>query len=162
MQMKGRIGVAVSMIALACAHGAWAADPVLPDLPSCTRAAAPDDAGVVATPGGFMLVHPRNADLPDDYTGCKTLWMMDVDPVPWRWATLWFLDGRLQRVVTTLKDAPAPRVCDMPGITLPAGYASAPACDGVDDHPWIALRLPSWPRACATDTAPAVCGRAPE
>ncbi|WP_155944510.1 hypothetical protein [Pseudoxanthomonas sp. Root630] len=150
------------MSALACGGSARAVEAVLPDLPSCMRAPAPDDAGVVATPGGFMLVHPRNADLPDDYTGCKTLWVMDVDPVPWRWATLWFRDGRLQRVVSTLKDAPAPRICDMPGVVLPAGYAPAPACEGLDDHPWVSLRLPSWPRVCANDTPPAVCDKEPE
>ena len=152
----------MTMSALACAGDAWAVEPSLPDLPSCARVAAPDDAGVVATPGGFMLVHPRSADLPDDYTGCKTLWVMDVDPAPWRWATLWFRGGRLQRVVSHSRDAAAPRVCDMPGATPPAGHASAPACEGLDDHPWIALRLPSWPRACAAENPPAICEGAPE
>jgi hypothetical protein len=150
------------MAAMACMAGAHAAEPGLPDAASCTGATAPGDAGLVATPGGFMLVHPRNADLPDDYTGCKTLWVMDVDPAPWRWATLWFRGGRLQRVVSHSRDAAAPRVCDMPGATPPAGHASAPACEGLDDHPWIALRLPSWPRACAAENPPAICEGAPE
>ena len=89
-----RMKVAVlAMIALACAAGARPTQPGLPDLPSCAHASVPENAGVVATPGGFMLVHPRNADLPDDCTGCKTLWVMDVDPEPWHWATLWFRDG---------------------------------------------------------------------
>lgn len=160
--MKCRVWGAMALVALACMQAAHAAQPGLPEVPSCTLATAPDDAGLVATPGGFMLVHPRNADLPDDYTGCKTLWVMDVDPAPWRWATLWFRDGRLQRVVSTLKGAPAPRVCDMPGVTLATGYAPAPACEGLDDHPWVSLRLPSWPRACAGDAPPAVCEKEPE
>ena len=109
-----------------------------------------------------MLVHPRNADLPDDYTGCKTLWVMDLDPEPWHWATLWFRDGRLQRVVSTSRDASAPHACDMPGMALPEGIAPAPVCEGLDDHPWVGLRLPSWPRACAGDMPPAVCEGQPE
>ena len=152
----------LAMIALACADGARATQPGLPDLPSCAHASVPENAGVVATPGGFMLVHPRNADLPDDYTGCKTLWVMDVDPEPWHWATLWFRDGRLQRVVSTSRDASAPHACDMPGMALPEGFAPAPACEGLDDHPWVGLRLPSWPRACAGDVPPAVCEGEPE
>lgn len=160
--MNRWMSAAMALSALACVGDACAAEPFLPDLPSCARGAAPDGAGMVATPGGFMLVYPRNADLPDDYTGCKTLWVMDVDPAPWRWATLWFRDGRLQRVVSMSKGTPAPRVCDMPGATLPTGYAPAPACEGLDDHPWVSLRLPSWPRACAGDAPPAVCEKEPE
>ena len=159
--MKRRVSGVGAMAAMACMAGAHAAEPSLPDVPSCSSTTAPDDAGLVATPGGFMLVHPRNADLADDYTGCKTLWVMDVDPAPWRWATLWFRDGRLQRVVSGSRDA-APRVCDMPGAMLPAGYAAAPVCEGLDEHPWIALRLPSWPRACAAENPPAACEGAPE
>ena len=125
--MKRILEAALAMIALACADGARATQPGLPDLPSCAHASVPENAGVVATPGGFMLVHPRNADLPDDYTGCKTLWVMDLDPEPWHWATLWFRDGRLQRVVSTSRDASAPHACDMPGMALPEGFAPAPA-----------------------------------
>lgn len=160
--MKRILEAALAMIALACAGGAGATPPGLPDVPSCAHASVPEDAGLVATPGGFMLVHPRNADLPDDYTGCKTLWVMDVDPEPWHWATLWFRDGRLQRVVSTSRDTPAPRACDMPDMALPEGFAPAPVCEGLEGHPWVALRLPSWPRACAGDAPPAVCGGEPE
>ena len=160
--MKCRVWGAIALVALASMQAAHAAQPGLPEAASCTHATAPDDAGLVATPGGFMLVHPRNAELPDDYTGCKTLWVMDVDPTPWRWARLWFRNGRLQRVVSATRDASAPRVCDMPGAAPPVGHAPAPACEGLDDHPWIALRLPSWPRACAAESPPVACEGAPE
>lgn len=140
-----------------------AAGTALPDLPSCALPRPPASAGVVATPGGFMLVHPRNADLPDDYSGCKTLWVMDVDPEPWRWATLWFREGRLQRVASWRRgSSQAVHVCDMPGAAVPVGMAPAPACEGVADHPWMALHLPSRPRACASDAPPAACEGEPE
>lgn len=86
MRMKHGMPVAVVLAATVCAGGARAGESVLPDALSCTRTMAPEEAGVVATPGGFMLVHPRNADLSDDYVVCKTLW---------------FREGLLQRMAST-------------------------------------------------------------
>lgn len=45
----------------------------IPAGPTCTVDRPPPDAGLYATPGGFLMVHPRNAALSDGYTGCKTL-----------------------------------------------------------------------------------------
>jgi hypothetical protein len=136
---------------------------LLPADPSCALLDAPADAGAVVTPGGFLLVHPRNAQLPARYSGCKTLWIMDTEPAARRWSTLWFREGRLQRAVLWQRDAPqdVDRVCDMPGGTPPGATAAEP-CTGVEGNELMGLLLPSWPRACTVDTTLAACAGAPE
>lgn len=136
---------------------------LFPSDPSCAVLHAPPEAGAVVTPGGFLLVHPRNARLPAHYSGCKTLWIMDTDPAPRRWSTLWFREGRLQRAVLWQREAPqvVDRVCDMPGGTPPGATAAEP-CTGVEGNALMALFLPSWPRACTVDTTLAACAGEPE
>lgn len=128
-----------------------------PAEPSCQAMEVPADAGTVVTPGGFMLVHPRNDRIVDDYTGCKTLWIYDDPEVPRRWATLRFVRGELVRAVIWRRDAQdvADRVCDRPA------SAQAPDCSGVEGNELVALRLPSWPRACMTDPDREECAQDP-
>lgn len=129
--------------------------PWFPGDPSCHVNTPPADAGAVVTPGGFMLVHPRNDRLAADYDGCKTLWIFDEAPdKPRRWATLLFAQGQLQRAVIWRRDASdiADRVCDRSG---------ADPCTGIDDNELVALRLPSWPRVCMNDPGRKECREDP-
>lgn len=163
-RVEGGWRIAVALALVLASAAAQAARAAAPESSACALQAPPEDAGAVATPGGFLLVYPRNAHLPDDYTGCKTLWVMDVDPQPWRWATLWFVDGRLQRVASWRRDSRGEPdlTCTMPGVAPAPGMAAAPVCEGLEDHPWAALRLPSWPRACIGDAPPPACEGEPE
>ncbi len=131
------------------AGSAFAAENQAPGLPlqaSCQLMDAPADAGAVATPGGFMLVHPRNDRIIDGYSGCKTLWIYDDPDVPRRWATLLFERGRLMRAIIWRRDAPdrADRVCDR-------SRPDFEPCSGVEGNELVALRLASWPRVCMSD-----------
>jgi hypothetical protein len=68
------------------------------DAAHCALTAAPPDAGIAATPGGFVMVFPRNAALSDEYTGCKVMWIVDTDQLR-RFATLYFIGGKLKTAV---------------------------------------------------------------
>ena len=68
----------------------------IPDAPNCKIEQPPPDAGAYATPGGFLLVHPRNVHLTDDYTGCKVLWIVDAPDRFHRLMTLYFERGKLR------------------------------------------------------------------
>lgn len=152
----GSIGLAALMaigsIHTAVAIAAENASPGFPADPSCQRTEPPADAGAVATPGGFMLVHPRNNRIHDDYSGCKTLWIYDDPDVPRRWATLLFERGLLIRAIVWDRDAPdrADRVCDRRS-------SGSEACGGVEGNELVALRLASWPRVCMSDPARKEC-----
>ena len=156
---------------LLCALAAWAVDAqaatvfdfVPRDAAHCALGAPPADAGLAATPGGFVIVYPRNAALGAKYTGCKSMWV-DANPGDWqRLATLYFEDGQLRRVVA--HDARAGGAirgaCGFPlGNSLTPGAPSGvadPACAGVRDEPFYGLHLPTWPRACATQPDRAAC-----
>lgn len=146
----GPVGLTVLMaIGSIHAPAAIAAENTAPDFPadpSCQRMEPPGDAGAVATPGGFMLVHPRNDRIRDDYSGCKTLWIYDDPDMPRRWATLLFQRGRLIRAVIWHRDAPdrADRVCDR-------SRPDSEPCSGMEGNELVALRLASWPRVCMSD-----------
>jgi len=132
------------------------------DAAHCALAAPPADAGIAVTPGGFVIVHPRNAALGAKYTGCKTMWA-DANPGTWkRFATLYFEEGQLRRVVAQdPRDGSIRGACGLPlGHSLPPHGASDvedTACEGVRDEPFYGLRLPTWPRACATQPDRPVC-----
>ncbi len=49
--------------------------------------APPEAAGIAATGGGFLMVHPRNDAIGDRYTGCKVVRVVDTDQMR-RLATL--------------------------------------------------------------------------
>jgi hypothetical protein len=68
----------------------------IPDAPNCAVEQPPPDAGAYATPGGFLLVHPRNAGLTDGYTGCKVLWVVDAPDRFHRLMVLYFERGKLR------------------------------------------------------------------
>jgi hypothetical protein len=68
----------------------------IPAGPNCTIDQPPADAGAYVTPGGFLLVYPRNASLPDDYTGCKMAWVVDAPDRFHRLMILYFERGKLR------------------------------------------------------------------
>jgi hypothetical protein len=125
--------------------------------PNCSIKEPPQSAGAYATPGGFLLVHPRNAELRDDYTGCKSLWVVDAPDRFNRLMTLYFEGGKLRVVVAYdgRGESDAPRAT----CTLPAG---GPACEGVEGNELAALRLATWPRSCMSDPDAAVCAKDPD
>jgi len=129
----------------------------------CALTAPPAQAGIAGTPGGFVMVFPRNDALTDNFSGCKLLWVVDVDRMR-RFATLYFRNGKLAIAI-------AHEVRDSTGAiagacALPEGKSLLPnsgrqisdaACKGFTEDSFYALRLPTWPRSCLTDTRAAVC-----
>jgi hypothetical protein len=155
---------AVGLLVLACRVQAGdAPGPWFPDDPSCRLLQAPDDAGAVVTPGGFLLVHPRNDRLPPGYSGCKTLWIDDEPGAPRRWSTLLFEHGRLRRSVLWQRDAQeiADRVCDVPGSGAPPLPQPQAPCSGIDGNELVALHLASYPRICTTQPDRKECRQDP-
>jgi len=129
----------------------------------CTLAPPPAQAGIAVTPGGFVLVFPRNDAITDRYTGCKQMWVVDGTTMR-RFATLYFKNG-------TLAVAAAHDVRDSAGtMTAACAFPEAKSllpskgqqatnagCKGFSGDAFYALRLPTWPRSCMTDTRAAVC-----
>lgn len=172
MRHRWRFAPAPALAAALLVPAAASAAPRLADLvpaaPHCQLAAAPPDAGLAVTPGGFVLVHPRNAALPANYSGCKSLWV-DAEPGRYaRFATLVFERGRLIRAIAHDPRAGGAIVgaCAYPGGTslMPGDDPRAPAraCDGADREPFYGLRLATWPRRCAADPDAAICRGDPE
>ena len=78
-----------------CAVLAQTAQDVIPmQATHCAINTPPPAAGLAATPGGFVMVFPRNDALPKDYTGCKLMWIVNGEQRP-RFATLYFDNGKL-------------------------------------------------------------------
>lgn len=137
------------------------------DAPNCRVSAPPASAGIFATPGGFVIVFPRNDALTDRYTGCKLLWIADTDRTP-RLATLYFERGQLTRAVAhDVRDAggAVEAAC-----AFPEGRSLLPnagrrlgdaACRGFSGESLYALRVPTWPRSCMTKPDDAVCSADP-
>lgn len=135
--------------------------------PNCAIDSPPAAAGIAATPGGFVMVYPRNGTLSKQYTGCKIMWLVDGERFP-RMATLYFKGGAL---VT----AAAHNVRDASGrldaaCAFPAGKSLLPnagrqikdaGCGGFSGEPFYRLYLPTWPRSCLTDANAAVCRQDP-
>ena len=129
----------------------------------CALAVPPAQAGIAVTPGGFVMVFPRNDALTDSFTGCKLLWVVDGDQTK-RFATLYFKNGKLAIAVAhDVRD----RAGTIEGAcALPEGKSLLPksgrqfsdaACKGFSEDSFYALRLPTWPRSCLTETRAAVC-----
>jgi hypothetical protein len=136
---------------------------VPPDAPNCRIAGPPEEAGIAATPGGFLIVFPRNDAIAARYTGCKTLWIADTDRQP-RLATLYFEGGQLARAVAydTRSAGGAPEgACGFPEARslLPnAGRRFGDnACKGFVGEALYALRVATWPRRCLTKPDEPVC-----
>jgi hypothetical protein len=124
--------------------------------PGCALKQPPDSAGAYVTPGGFVLIHPRNAELSDAYTGCKHAWVVDTDRIN-RLMTLYFKKGHLRGVVAYdgRGETSEPRAT----CVLPRDAAS---CEGVDDNPLTALRVPTYPRRCMEKPDDPACAGEPE
>lgn len=130
---------------------------------NCSVDAPPADAGIAATPGGFVMVHPRNDAISDRYTGCKVLWVVDGERTP-RLATLYFEAGTLSRAIA--HDVRDPKgaidaACDVKtgrSLLPSAGRRATDAtCRSVPPDEFYALRLATWPRRCVTEPDVAVC-----
>jgi len=137
------------MLLLAFASSAQADD-------SCALAAPPAEAGAYVTPGGFLLIHPRNAALADDYSGCKQVWIMRAPGDTPLLMRLRFERGR--RVMAEAFDGRG-------GTAARARCAASdasPACAGLADNPMAQLHVPTWPRVCAEDADRPECAQAPE
>ncbi len=64
----------IPLLLLATTALAQVASDVIPaSAANCAVESPPAAVGLVATPGGFVMVFPRNDALPKPYTGCKTL-----------------------------------------------------------------------------------------
>lgn len=135
--------------------------------PNCAIESPPAAAGIAATPGGFVMMYPRNEALSKQYTGCKIMWLVDGDRFP-RMATLYFKGGAL---VT----AAAHNVRDAAGrldaaCAFPEGKSLLPhagrqikdaGCGGFPGEPFYRLHLPTWPRSCLADVNASVCRQDP-
>ena len=129
----------------------------------CALREPPAQAGIAATPGGFVMVYPRNAALTDTFTGCKLLWIVDGAKTK-RFATLYFKNGQLafgaahdsRDELSKLTGA-----CAFPegkSLLLEGGRATSNAgCAGFADDSFYALRVPTWPRSCLADWGAAAC-----
>ena len=148
MRINRRRFVPASMAGFALCAAVLVTMPValaqIPAAPNCAVGQPPPDAGAFATPGGFLLVHPRNAQLSDSYTGCKVLWVVDAPDRFHLLMVLYFERGKLRgaqgydgRGENKLR-----ATCTLPG--------TAPGCDGIESHPLSVLKLPTWPRPCMT------------
>lgn len=131
--------------------------------PHCSLVSPPDDAGLAPTPGGFVMVHPRNSALTDRYTGCKVLWLVDIDQMK-RLATLYFENGKLTRAVAHDVRDPGGAIeaaCDLTtgrSLLPNAGRrATDAACRDVRAEELYALLVPTWPRRCLTEPDAAPC-----
>ena len=141
---------------------------VLPvSAPHCSLKTPPADAGIAGTPGGFVMVFPRNAALSDTFTGCKILWIVDTDELR-RFATLYFVDGRLKTAVA--HDSRDSAAALEGACAFPEGKSLLPAtgrqiddsaCKGFAEDSFYALRLATWPRSCLTNEKAAACKQDP-
>ncbi len=134
---------------------------------NCALTAPPSDAGIAPTPGGFVMVHPRNDALPATYTGCKILWVVDVDRML-RLATLYFESGALVRALA--HDTRDPQGAVEAACDLRAGRSLRPnagqratdaTCESFPTHELYGLRMATWPRLCLSTPDAAPCKEDP-
>jgi hypothetical protein len=133
----------------------------------CGISDPPATAGIAATPGGFLMVYPRNDALTGDFTGCKVLWVVDVDHMS-RLATLYFERGALVRALA--RDTRDPKgsievACDLrSGLSLLPNAerrATDASCLAEPREDLYALPLATWPRRCLVEPDAAICKRDP-
>lgn len=129
----------------------------------CALTLPPPQAGLAATPGGFVMVFPRNDALTDGFTGCKLLWVVDGEKTH-RFATLYFKGGKLAVAVAhDVRDSAGTMAgaCAFPerkSLLAQSGQRMGDAgCAGFTGDSLYALRLPTWPRSCLTAPQAAVC-----
>ncbi len=166
--LRSLVVCGVTSVAGATSVRAQAVGDYLPaGAPNCSVSVPPAAAGIAATPGGFLMVFPRNDAISERYTGCRMLWIVDGEAFR-RLATLYFADGALSIAVAhDSRDANAAieGVC-----AFPAGKSLAPtigrkfgdaACRSGLDESLYGLQLATWPRRCLTDPKAAVCQEDP-
>jgi hypothetical protein len=166
-QSRVLTGLIASAVMAAGAAAQSVTDIVPASATHCAITTPPATAGLFATPGGFVMVHPRNDALTDSYTGCKALWVVDGDAMR-RLATLYFENGTLARAIAHDSRDPKGAIdgaCDLKTgrSLLPAAgrrYTDA-ACKGFQGEELYGLRVPTWPRRCLTEPDAAVCKQDP-
>lgn len=158
-------GALLALVSLSkFAHAQSLPDSLIPSgSTNCRVTTPPASAGLAVTPGGFVLVFPRNDAIAERYTGCKMLWIVDTDRTP-RLATLYFEKGELARAVA--HDVRDPSGAATGACAFPAGRSLLPnagarfsdsACQGITGESMYALRLATWPRSCMTTPDASVC-----
>ena len=166
--MRTPIFVSVLSLALGSVVATPAVAQVVADLvpaqaTHCALTVPPAQAGIAVTPGGFVMVFPRNDALTDNFSGCKLLWVVDDDKAM-RFATLYFKNGKL--AVAIAHDVRDSAGAIAGACALPEGKSLLPksgreisdeACKGFSEDSFYALRLPTWPRSCMKDPRAAVC-----
>lgn len=165
--MKIRLAIAMFMFLPGVSLAQFAHDVIPASAPNCAIEKPPAAAGLAATPGGFVMVYPRNDALRKQYTGCKSMWIINGERHQ-RLATLYFKDGEL-----TI--AAAHDVRDSSGqldaaCAFPEGKSLLPnagrqikdaGCAGFRNEAFYRLYLPTWPSACLTDSKATVCQQDP-
>lgn len=142
------------LIAQACATGSQRTWP--DDAPNCSVPTPPESAGAYVTPGGFLLVHPRNAQFGRAYTGCRTIWVVQD---PQRTPLLmrqYFENGELRTVEAWNGRGGASPVARC------AARDDEPRCAGLADNPLMSHDLPTWPRFCIEQAERPECSADPE
>ena len=167
INMKICLAIAMFMFSSGASLAQFANDFIPAAAPNCAIEKPPAAAGLAATPGGFVMVYPRNDALRKQYTGCKIMWIVNGERYQ-RFATLYFKDGEL-----TI--AAAHNVRDASGrldgaCAFPEGKSLLPnagqqikdtGCAGSRNEAFYRLYLPTWPSTCLTDTKAAVCQQDP-
>ena len=165
MQIRNTIALLTLLPAMALAQSAKDFIPAAE--PNCAIETPPALAGLAATPGGFVLVYPRNDVLPQPYTGCKSMWIVNGER-HFRLATLYFREDVLVTAAAhNVRDAAGrlDAACQFPDGTslLPnAGrQIKNSGCTGIANEPFYRLRLPTRPRTCLTDQKADICQQDP-
>lgn len=134
----------------------------------CALTQPPPDAGLIATPGGFLMVYPRNAALQSEYTGCKLLWIVETEERYLKLATLYFKAGKLALAAShDFRNAPEQleAACAFPQAKslLPNSgrQVTDEECAQFEAEGLYALRTPSWPRQCALEPENQICQEDP-
>lgn len=165
--MKLRHTIAMLVFAPSAALAQLASDVIPAAALNCAIDRPPTAVGLAATPGGFVMVFPRNDVLSAQYTGCKVMWIVNGEQ-RLRFATLYFEDGKLSI-------AAAHNTRDTSGkldgaCAFPQGRSLLPnvgrqfkdtACAGFTKEAFYQLHLPTWPVVCLTDANAAVCQQDP-
>jgi hypothetical protein len=145
----------------------FAHDVIPATAPNCAVDKPAAESGLAATPGGFVVVHPRNDALTKQYTGCKAMWVVTGERHQ-RIATLYFKDG-------VLAVAAAHNMRDASGrldgaCAYPEGKSLLPdagrqvkdsGCTSFAQDAFYGLYLPTWPMICLTDAKAAICQQEP-
>ena len=88
----------------------------------CADDKPPAASGLAGTPGGFVIIHPRNDALTKQYTGCKMMWVVNGERHH-KFATLYF-NAKFQEkyrswwkaVLTTPSPTSGKRLIDEPAL----------------------------------------------